>query len=191
MDKKDKNKTNNAEAEVKKDAENAKNTAEAELPDEIVMTRDEFEQVKKHIETLQKEKDDMVDTAKRVQAEFDNYRKRNANIHQESHQDGEREVIKSLLPVLDNFERAMDNSEKIDDAWCDGIRLVYKQLVETLQKKGLEEIPAEGQFDPNFHEAVLQEEAEGVNSGDILMTLQKGYKVNERIIRHSMVKVAK
>ena len=158
---------------------------------DITMTKEEFDEVKQHIEKLQTEYDKTVLLAQRIQADFDNYRKRNASVRTDSCNEGIRNVIKKLLPVLDNFDRAMDSHEDTTAAWADGIRLVHRQLNETLQKVGLEEIPAEGKFAPNFHDAVLQEECECVESGCIAEVLQKGYKVNDCIIRHSMVKVAK
>ena len=96
-----------------------------------------------------------------------------------------------LLPVLDNFDRALGNSAAVDAAWLAGIQLVHKQLMDTLAKLGLEEIDASGKFDPELHNAVMQDEAEDVESGMITEVFQKGYKVKNRIIRHSMVKVAK
>ena len=162
-----------------------------EIPETVTLTRDEFDQVKNRIDALQKDKDDTVAMAQRLQADFDNYRKRNAAIRMDSLEEGSRELIRSLLPVLDNFDRALDNSEAADQGWVDGVRLVHKQFMGILEKNGLTEIPAEGAFNADLHEAVMQEEAEGVQSGEILSVLQKGYKVKDRIIRHSMVKVAK
>ena len=162
-----------------------------EIPETVTLTRDEFDQVKNRIDALQKDKDDTVAMAQRLQADFDNYRKRNAAIRMDSLEEGTRELIRSLLPVLDNFDRALDNSEAADQGWVDGVRLVHKQFMGILEKNGLTEIPAEGAFNADQHEAVMQEEAEGVQSGEILSVLQKGYKVKDRIIRHSMVKVAK
>lgn len=162
-----------------------------EIPETVTLTRDEFDQVKNRIDALQKDKDDTVAMAQRLQADFDNYRKRNAAIRMDSLEEGTRELIRSLLPVLDNFDRALDNSEAADQGWVDGVRLVHKQFMGILEKNGLTEIPAEGAFNADLHEAVMQEEAEGVQSGEILSVLQKGYKVKDRIIRHSMVKVAK
>ena len=162
-----------------------------EIPETVTLTRDEFDQVKNRIDALQKDKDDTVAMAQRLQADFDNYRKRNAAIRMDSLEEGTRELIRSLLPVLDNFDRALDNSETADQGWVDGVRLVHKQFMGILEKNGLTEIPAEGAFNADLHEAVMQEEAEGVQSGEILSVLQKGYKVKDRIIRHSMVKVAK
>ena len=158
--------------------------------DGVTMTKAEFLQVKEHIEKLKNEREELVNLAKRTQADFDNFRKRNAAISCESLEEGTRCVIKELLPVIDNFERALQTGGE-GDAWREGVRLVYKQFVNVLEKNGLAEIESEGQFDPELHEAVLQEEAEGKAEGEIVEVLQKGYKVKNRIIRHSMVKVAK
>lgn len=162
-----------------------------EIPENVTLTREEFVEVKNRIDALQKEKDECVAMAQRLQADFDNYRKRNAAIRADSLEEGTRELIRSLLPVLDNFDRALENCENVDPGWVDGIKLVHKQLTGILEKNGLEEIPAEGAFNADLHEAVMQEEAEGRESGAILAVFQKGYKVKDRIVRHSMVKVAK
>jgi len=167
----------------------AKETAEkAEV---VTLTAEEFEQVKAHIDSLSAERDEIKQLAQRVQADFDNFRKRNATIHADSRDEGARAVIKELLPVLDNFERALEKPDGVCEGWLSGIKLVQKQLLDSLTKLGLCEIPTDGKFDPEFHDAVMQGEAEGAESGDILEVFQKGYKVNDRIIRHSMVKVAK
>lgn len=166
----------------------AQEAAEAE---NVSLTEDEFRQVKEHIEKLEAERDEMKLLAQRVQADFDNFRRRNASIHIDSSEEGARNVIKELLPVLDNFDRALDNSDSVDAAWLEGIQLVHKQLMDTLTKLGMEEIDASGKFDPELHNAVMQDEAENVESGMITEVFQKGYKVKNRIIRHSMVKVAK
>ena len=165
--------------------------AKEELPETITLSRKEFEQVKEHIEKLQKERDDTVNLVQRLQADFDNFRKRNASVHLESLEEGARNLVKELLPVLDNFDRAMEKAGEADSAWADGIKLVQKQLMDVLKKNGLEEIPANDKFDPELHEAVMQDDAQGVETNTITAVLQKGYKVNDRIIRHSMVKVAK
>ena len=163
----------------------------AEIPENVTLTRDEFIEVKNRIDALQKDKDETIAMAQRLQADFDNYRKRNATIRADSLDEGVRGLVKDLLPVLDNFDRALENSENVDPGWVDGVKLVHKQLLDILQKNGLEEIPAEGAFNADLHNAVMQEEAEGTESGTILAVFQKGYKVKDRIIRHSMVKVAK
>lgn len=105
-----------------------------EIPETVTLTRDEFDQVKNRIDALQKDKDDTVAMAQRLQADFDNYRKRNAAIRMDSLEEGTRELIRSLLPVLDNFDRALDNSEAADQGWVDGVRLVHKQFMGILEK---------------------------------------------------------
>ena len=176
----------NCEAEV-----NAEVKSEESVPENVTLTKAEFDQVKAHIDGLQKEKEETVQMAQRLQADFDNYRKRNASLRLESLDEGAREIIKDILPVLDNFDRAMENTANVDPGYVEGIRLVHKQLLGILEKNGLEEIPADGMFDADLHNAVMQEEAEGKESGMITAVFQKGYKVKNRIIRHSMVKVAK
>ena len=163
---------------------------EGSLPEVIQLKREEFLEVKNHIAGLEKERDEMKALAQRVQADFDNFRRRNATVMTDCREEGVRSCIKELLPVLDNFDRAMESAKGVQNDWLEGVRLVQRQLMETLGKCGLKEIPAEGMFDPNLHEAVMQEAAEGAESGAILAVFQKGYQVNDRIIRHSMVKVA-
>ena len=145
---------------------------------------------RERIESLQKEKEETVALLQRNQADFDNYRRRNATVRTDSLEEGRRECIKSLLPVLDNFDRAMENDSAEDSSWREGVKLVHRQLLETLQKMGMSEIDTSGKFDPNIHEAVMQEAVEGMESGAIIAVFQKGYRVGDRIIRHSMVKVA-
>lgn len=160
----------------------------------VTLTSDEFDQVRTHIEELKRQNDATVSLAQRVQADFENFRRRNACVRADSLEEGARDVIRDLLPVIDNFERALANDAtgaNGESQWREGVKLVYRQLMDALTKHGLDLIPSEGQFDPELHEAVLQEEAEGKDSGTIVETLQKGYRVKERIIRHSMVKVAK
>ena len=144
-------KKENPPVEEKKtgEAEKAANTAaENEIPESVTLTRDEFKQVKERIDQLEKEKESDVALLQRLQADFDNYRRRNASIAADSLDEGERNLIKALLPVLDNFDRALAAvPEDEKTAWVDGMKLVSKQLYETLYKAGLEEIQAEGQFD--------------------------------------------
>lgn len=154
------------------------------------LTAEEFETAKAHIAKLQKEKDETVNLLQRNQADFENFRRRNAAVRADSYEEGKRDCIKLLLPAIDNFDRALDNENASDGNWREGVRLAVRQLHELMEKQGLSEIDAAGQFDPNVHEAVMQEKVEGKQKGEILMVLQKGYRVGDRIIRHSMVKVA-
>ncbi len=191
--KKDERETAAAPAEQENaPAEGTKNSAEPEIPESVTLTREEFLKVKERIDALEKEKAENVALLQRLQADFDNYRKRNANISCESMDEGVRCVVKALLPVLDDLERAIAAApENQDVEWVSGVKLVRTKLLDILGKNGLEEIGAQGAFYPELHHAVLQEEAEGRESGEIVEVLQKGYKVKNRIIRHTMVKVAK
>jgi len=158
---------------------------------DIKLSKEEFDQVKASIEQLRSDNESLVAVAQRIQADFDNFRRRNAAIQAESVEEGARKVIAGLLPVIDNFERAVAAGEGADKALMDGIKMVQKQLLATLEKFGLNEIDATGKFDPNLHDAVIHEEVKGIESGNIAEVFQKGYQVKDRIIRHSMVKVAK
>lgn len=173
------------------EAENAGAEAETNEPESYTLTREEFETARKHVEKLTKERDDTVALLQRNQADFDNFRRRNASVRADSYDEGKRDAIKELLTVLDNFDRALDNASADDGSWREGVTLAIRQLHERLEKLGLSEVASEGKFDPNLHEAVMQEAAEGKETGEILAVLQKGYQVGDRIIRHSMVKVAK
>lgn len=161
-----------------------------QLPEQVILTKEEFEKVKAHIEALQKDKEEAVGLAQRLQADFDNYRKRNSTLKKDSYDEGTRDCIRALLPTLDNFDRALSSTEGVDEAYVEGIRLVYRTLLDALEKLGFKEIDAGGMFDANLHNAVMQEAAEGKASGEILEVLQKGYAVGDKILRYSMVKVA-
>lgn len=155
----------------------------------MTLTAEEVKALKEKIDKLETDKADAVKQAQRLQAEFENYRKRNASLSQDSRDDGVRETVKQLLPVLDSFERALMTAPE-GEAFADGMRNIEKQLVSALTKCGLEEVPAEGDFDPNLHDAVMKEEKEGVEPGKIIEVFQKGYRVKGRIVRFSMVKVS-
>ena len=174
------------------DAETASQASEGEASGDgsVTLSAAEFKTAQEEIAKLRKDKDETVQLLQRNQADFDNYRRRNATARADSYEEGKRDCIKALLPVLDNFERALDNEQASDESWREGVRLVNRQLHDLLEKQGLSIIEADGKFDPNMHEAVMQEKVDGSESGDILAVLQKGYRVGDRIIRHSMVKVA-
>ncbi len=163
----------------------------AEEAESFTLTKSEFEQVQQRMEQLKKDKDETVALLQRNQADFDNFRRRNAQVRHDSFEDGKRETVTALLPVLDDFDRVLENAGTAEDGWLDGVKLVRRKLWESLEKLGLAQIEAEGAFDANLHNAVMAEEAEGKESGTILAVLQKGYRMGDKIIRHSMVKVAK
>lgn len=191
----------NTVTETEKDTAEKKSATPGEIPDEktgedggVTFTKEEFEQAKAEIERMRAEiektkkaVDEAILDAQRIQAEFSNFRKRNASVRAESMDDGVRETIKALLPVLDNFDRALANSD--GSAFAKGMEQINKQLFDCLAKCGMELVEAEGQFDPNLHEAVMQDTESEAESGTITAVLQKGYRVKGKIIRHTMVKV--
>ena len=129
--------------------------------------------------------------AQRVQADFENYRKRNETIRADAYADGRKDVAAVMLPVLDNLERAVDAaSECQDEALRNGVELVLKQMNEVYQKLEVTPIDRLGEkFDPNLENAVLQGTEEEGEPGTVCQVLQKGYKMGDRILRHAMVKV--
>lgn len=153
----------------------------------MTLTAEEVKALKEKLSKLQEDRDDAVRQAQRLQAEFENYRKRNATLIADSRDDGIREAVKNMLPVLDNFDRALETAG--DDPFAQGVRNISKQFVDALKKCGAEEIEANGKFDPKLHDAVMQDSVEGKESGDITAVLQKGWRVKGKIVRYSMVKV--
>ncbi len=145
------------------------------------------------VSILTKEKDDLTLLAQRIQADFDNFRKRNASVKMEAYEDGIKDCVLDMLPVLDNLDRALQTPEgSAVDAFASGVAMVLKQFKDALAKMGVEEIPALGElFDPEWHNAIMQEETgEKYRDGEITEVIQKGYKYKGKAIRYSMVKVA-
>ena len=127
-------------------------------------------------------------------AEFDNYRKRVNKERAEIYRYGCENLIKNMLPMLDNFERAMAATQEIQDFknFVTGIKMIQSNLADILEKEGLKPISAVGlQFDPHLHDAVMQVETTEASDGTVTEEVLKGYMLNERVLRHSMVKVAK
>ena len=141
------------------------------------------------LKQAQDKAEEYLDMAQRLQAEFENYRRRTKATRAEAYEDGAREFIKQLLPVLDNLERAVQQ-ESPDEALLTGVRLVYKQLTETLEKRGVTVIERSGEkFDPNLENAVMQGDSSEGEPGTVCAVLQKGYKMGDFVLRHAMVKV--
>ena len=133
--------------------------------------------------------EEYLNLAQRVQADFENYRRRTKATRAEAYEDGAREFIKQLLPVVDNLERAIAQ-ESADENLMTGVKLVYKQLMETLEKRGVTVIDRPGEkFDPNLENAVMQGTADEGEPGTVCAVLQKGYKMGDFVLRHAMVKV--
>ena len=136
------------------------------------------------------EGDDMQAKYVRLMAEFQNYKKRTAKEKEDIYAFGAEKVMLSLMEVLDNFDRALEQGCS-DEKHAEGIKLVHTQLMNALKKNGLEEIEALGEdFDPNFHSAVIMEDTDEYESGKVCFVVQKGYKLNGKVIRPAMVKVA-
>ncbi len=134
----------------------------------------------------------LEDKVKRQMAEFDNFRKRTTKEKEQMFSMGEKSVIEKMLPVVDNFERglaAVPEAEK-GGAIASGMEMIYKQLMKQLEDLGVKPIEAVGkEFDPNFHNAVMQVESEELESGVVAQEFQKGYTYHDTVIRHSMVGV--
>lgn len=158
--------------------------AEAEAPDEdAAALKAQVERLKEALE----EKDNRV---KRLQADFENFRRRTSKEREELANVVTQDLLKSMLPILDNFDRAMAAEQKDNESFQKGVEMIYTQLHETLKNAGLELIDTAGQkFDPNFHQAVMRVENPDLEDDTIAQELQKGYIVKGRVIRPSMVQV--
>ena len=141
------------------------------------------------LEAAEKQRDEYLDLAQHVQAEFENYRRRTNAVRAEAYDDGARAFIKTVLPVVDNLERAVEAGGDAE-ALKTGVELVMKQLKEALEKRGVEAIDRPGEkFDPQLEDAVVQGTAEEGAPGTVCQVLQKGYKLGQFVLRHAMVKV--
>ena len=139
--------------------------------------------------TAQAQAEEYLNLAQRVQADFENFRRRTKATRAEAFEDGAREFIKQLLPVVDNLERAI-SQETSDENLMTGVKLVYKQMMDALEKRGVTVIDRPGErFDPNLENAVMQGTAEEGEPGTVCAVLQKGYKMGDFVLRHAMVKV--
>ncbi len=144
----------------------------------------------------QRERDEYLDLAKRTKADFENFRKRmSADVLAASGR-GKAEVLRDVLPVLDDLERALsaaglDPEGDSDDGLAHGVLLVFRSLRDSLGRHGIEAVDPSGErFDPNLHEALSTQPAEGVESGTVVETMQKGYRLGEQLIRPARVVVA-
>lgn len=173
---------------VKKNEKKEESVAAEVVEDEVVDAK-EFEALQKQLEETQAEVEKKQDELLRSLAEFSNYKKRIERDHVLTQQIMKGDIITRFLPVMDDMKRALQNAP--DDPWVEGIQLIYRKLEGILEAEGVIRIEAEGkEFDPNFHEAISQEESEDHESGTIIDVLQQGYLLGERVIRPAMVRVA-
>ena len=166
-----------------KDVKNAEMKENNKKADEII-------ELKKQVKSQKVQIEETEDRLKRVAAEFDNYKKRNAKERDGMYNSLVADIVSGLLPVVDNLENAA-NAETKDEEYKKGIELVLKQFKDILASKGVEEIETVGKtFDPELHEAVSSVQDNAKGEKEIVQEYRKGYKIGDRVIRHSMVIVA-
>ncbi|WP_337778134.1 nucleotide exchange factor GrpE [Mitsuokella jalaludinii] len=174
--------------------EDAAEGSEEEAPEEAAVAdaamQEEIEALKGQVDGLNKDLQEKKDRLLRLQADFDNFRRRSAKEREEISAVVTQNFCKDMLPLLDNFERAMAAETKDVEAFQKGVEMIFTQFQEILKKNGLEHIEAIGQkFDPNFHQAVMRVEDPDKEDDTVAQELQKGYMVKGRVIRPSMVQV--
>jgi molecular chaperone GrpE len=165
--------------------------AEETLPDEgSAPEQGTVPDLEQRLEALAAERDEYLNDLKRVAAEFENYRKRAARDQADFAVRANERLVKELLPVLDDLGRALEAAEKHEEVKLEeGVRLVHRQLAETLRKEGLAEIETDGKFDPHVHEALLTQPSEAPE-GSVIDVVQKGYRLGDRVLRPARVVVA-
>ena len=145
---------------------------------------------KKKKDKFEQQVEELTDRLKRNMAEFDNFRKRTEKEKASMYVIGARDIVEKILPVVDNFERGLAQAPE-GDAFADGMKMIYKQLMTALDEMGVKEIEAKGkEFDPNLHNAVMHVEDENAGTNEVVEVFQKGYTYKDFVVRHSMVKVA-
>lgn len=181
-----------AEGDSKEDPDDPKEDAKEDAKEDTKEKKGFFDRLKKdkEKEKLKTQIDDLTDRLKRNMAEFDNYRKRTEKEKSSMYIIGAKDIVEKMLPVLDNFERGFEKAPE-GDAFADGMRMIYRQMLTALEEAGVKPIEAMGQpFDPNLHNAVMHEDNPEVGENIITQEFQKGYTYKDFVVRHSMVKVA-
>jgi len=162
------------------------------VPKEITISLQEYNDLKQEIQNEKSRYNELFDRFQRVQADFDNYKKFLEKEKSETISYASGQLVKKLLNVLDNFERALDSvDKKNDDPFIEGIKSIYKEFYNILEKEGLKLIDSSGKFDPFKHECLITEERDDYNEDDIIEVLSKGYMFKDKILRPAMVKVAR
>ena len=152
--------------------------------------REESTEIEEKLATLEAERDEYLNDLKRVAAEFENYRKRVSRDQESLVARAHERLVKELLPVLDDLERALSAAEEHEEAKLEeGVRLVHRELRSALDREGLAEIETSGVFDPHVHEALLTQPSEA-EEGSVLEVIQKGYKLGNHVLRPARVVVA-
>ena len=165
----------------------AEAVAEAEVGEQASA---EAEALKSQLKEAEAKAAEYKDSWMRSQAEFQNYRKRVERDNDAMKTLMKGDIVKKVLPVLDDLERAVQN-RPTDDLWANGIELIARKFQGVLESEGIKRIEAEGaEFDPNFHEAISNEPSDEVESGHVIAVVQNGYMLGERVIRPALVRVA-
>ena len=161
------------------------------MTDEPVEKIDEIQEVVVDpLAEAEKQRDEYLDALQRLKAEFDNYRKRVARDQQELVARAAERLVRELLPVVDDLERALEAAAAHEEATLEeGVRLVHRALADALAKEGLAEIPTDGAFDPHTQEALLSQPSEA-DEGTVIQVLQKGYSLGDRVLRPARVIVS-
>ena len=165
--------------------------AEDAVPEETAAAEESesVKDLKPLLEASRQKAEEYLNLAQRVQADFDNFRKRNNSVRADAYEEGGRDVIAGLLPVVDNLERAVA-IETADEKLHTGVEMVLKQLTDLMEKRGVTVIDRQGEpFDPNLENAVMQGTPEDGEKGTVCQVLQKGYKMGNYVLRTAMVKV--
>jgi len=171
-----------------------KHTPEPKHRTTIKELKAKMEIMEADLKKLSEEKADLIDTLKRLQAEFENYRKRIIKEQSRMIDNASMVLVKKMLPVMDDFERAIGSlkNELGEEDSVRGIELINMKLIDILEKEGLKEIYPYGEtFDPNFHEAVMQTPSDEHEDNTVIEVLQKGYMMNNNLLRPAMVKVSR
>lgn len=135
--------------------------------------------------------EELTDKVRRQMAEFENFRKRSEKEKTQMYEVGAKGILEKILPVVDNFERGLKGMEESEDPFAQGMQMIYKQLMTSLEEAGVKAIESVGQeFNPDFHNAVMHVEDDEFGENEIVEEFQKGYMYHDSVLRHSMVKVA-
>src|SRR5215218_4135104 len=161
------------------------------MPEEVENSREVEETTPEadELEALRNENEELISTLQRLQADFDNYRKRAARDQEALVARAGERIVKELLPILDDLERALEAAEQHEEGRQDGVQLVHRQLEQLLEKEGLAPVETDGQFDPHVHEALLTQPS-NEDEGSVIEVLQKGYRLGDRVLRPARVVVA-
>ena len=165
------------------------------MSSEQLETKDPGAQAPDTVEDLQREREELRDRLLRGAAEFDNYRKRTDRERRELSDAVAADLVRDLLPVVDDLERALAAAREHQtgsDALLSGVELIHRQLLEAMRRRGVEPIESIGrEFDPTWHEAIASELAAGRRDGEVVAELRRGYRIGSRLLRPAQVKVAK